>query len=1161
MSNDSSRLPGLLRAGGLFLAAAVGPAVALTTLPNLRANPLLAALLLFAYELFILCVGFVSAVLRNLHDKWADRTAEALDAWIQRRISPFTGKYLRYMVASTRYMDVKGLSTQGEYTLEMRDVLVRLSLVATPLHQLSPHPLLRVSDENKKVDDGTVWHWLRRAQKDGTVLAIIGPPGSGKTTLIRHIAYTLGRGGLPALRLDAPSRVPVVVNLREHKNWSNDSTPTMVDLIRRNLTHVDHPEPSGWVESNLRRGNFLVMLDGLDEMPDSEVRRSLTAWLEQQASSQTGNIIIVTSRPFGYKDNPLSGATVAEVQPFSSAQINGFVRQWYQAISARSHGGWNDSSKLAAKTGAADLLTRLQAAPKLADLTANPLLLTMIANVHHYRGALPGSRSELYQEICEVFLGKRHQARGVPVDLPSRQKQTVLRVLAFEMMREEVSEITASRACEFIEDALVRVSDKLTPAEFLRSVEESSGLLIEKERGTVAFAHLTFQEFLAADHIREHGKIVDLLGDIASPWWRETFLLYAAIADATPIVEVCLAQAASPSIVALAAQCVEEAREVTAEMRSLLSSVVSPTDASKNPASRRAAAQVRLLLRSSRDIPLKQDHFISSEITCVEYQYFLDSISENRVPDHWTAHVFPQGMEDKPVLGIRREDAIAFTHWMRGETASGRTIRMPHLDEVVTALQRDGFSARPGLHQYWTLGGHESLRDAGFSVLMRGAPNFHRKDPYPTLANPASSNFFRDLLQDDLAAAGSYVEPTLIEDVLMKMWQETRSCDIGQSGHQMVLAEQLVSQYLKHRKERQANERKSFDRTRENYGELVEELQKQSNLLGFIGREALSRSTSNRRQAPRLVAARREARATALRCGGLAAALFMADAGSNELRSPGWIPKPTRRVPRPSRLPTVIANALAHAFLGIYVDLALLEARIRGAVEATEAVVYVSQSGFVDQTQTTQKSSKVRRTAWRTIKPVIERAAAAATLFLLAPTMLIIALAIKADSRGPVLFRQVRVGRHGTEFGLYKFRTMVVNADALWADLVARNELDGLMFKMREDPRVTRVGRLLRRRALDELPSLINVLLGTLSIVGPRPALPAEVAGYEDQERSRLAVNPGLTGFWQVSGGSDLSWDEGVELDLAYVEDGSFRTDLSILIRTLGAVAGGRGMY
>jgi exopolysaccharide biosynthesis polyprenyl glycosylphosphotransferase len=195
------------------------------------------------------------------------------------------------------------------------------------------------------------------------------------------------------------------------------------------------------------------------------------------------------------------------------------------------------------------------------------------------------------------------------------------------------------------------------------------------------------------------------------------------------------------------------------------------------------------------------------------------------------------------------------------------------------------------------------------------------------------------------------------------------------------------------------------------------------------------------------------------------------------------------------------------------------------------------------------------------LKSVFDRTVAAALLLVASPLMLGIAAAIRLSSPGPALFRQVRVGAGGRQFTMYKFRSMVVDADRRKAELSALDEGNGVLFKVRDDPRVTRIGAFLRRRSLDEVPQLINVVRGEMSLVGPRPPLPAEVAGYCDDAVRRLRVRPGMTGLWQVSGRSDLSWEESLRLDLRYVDNWSLTYDLQILWRTVRAVLGGSGAY
>ncbi len=195
------------------------------------------------------------------------------------------------------------------------------------------------------------------------------------------------------------------------------------------------------------------------------------------------------------------------------------------------------------------------------------------------------------------------------------------------------------------------------------------------------------------------------------------------------------------------------------------------------------------------------------------------------------------------------------------------------------------------------------------------------------------------------------------------------------------------------------------------------------------------------------------------------------------------------------------------------------------------------------------------------VKAVFDRVFALLALIAAAPLLAVIALLIRLDDGGPVVFRQTRVGKDGRGFSVYKFRTMVPDAEERKAGLAARNQHQGPLFKIRNDPRLTRVGGWLRRWSLDELPQLLNVLAGDMSLVGPRPALPEEAAMYGDHVRRRLVVKPGMTGLWQVNGRSDLSWDESVRLDLRYVENWSLMLDLQILWKTWAAVARGSGAY
>lgn len=196
-------------------------------------------------------------------------------------------------------------------------------------------------------------------------------------------------------------------------------------------------------------------------------------------------------------------------------------------------------------------------------------------------------------------------------------------------------------------------------------------------------------------------------------------------------------------------------------------------------------------------------------------------------------------------------------------------------------------------------------------------------------------------------------------------------------------------------------------------------------------------------------------------------------------------------------------------------------------------------------------------------KRLFDIVGSALLLLMLAPVLAVVALCVHLGDGGGVIFRQQRVGRSGERFEFLKFRSMVIDAEARRAELeqLARDRGNDVLFKMSDDPRITRVGKLLRRYSLDELPQLWNVLRGDMSLVGPRPALPREVNGYDGDAHRRLAVRPGITGLWQVSGRSDLSWDDTVRLDLFYVDNWSFMQDLLILVRTVRAVLASRGAY
>ena len=221
----------------------------------------------------------------------------------------------------------------------------------------------------------------------------------------------------------------------------------------------------------------------------------------------------------------------------------------------------------------------------------------------------------------------------------------------------------------------------------------------------------------------------------------------------------------------------------------------------------------------------------------------------------------------------------------------------------------------------------------------------------------------------------------------------------------------------------------------------------------------------------------------------------------------------------------------------------------------------LESSGYLGNRFELRRSEWSRFTRNDGLKRLVDLVLAGLGLLVTLPLWLGVMLAIRIDSPGPAIFTQERVGRHGRRFQFYKFRSMYVDAEQRLSEVIARNEIDGPVFKMRNDPRVTKVGAFLRRTSLDELPQLVNVLRGEMSLVGPRPPLPREVEKYRPADTVRLTVKPGLTCLWQIRGRSEVGFDQWMEFDREYVNNMSLWLDLQILVRTVWVVISCRGAY
>ncbi|NEP11307.1 MAG: NACHT domain-containing protein [Symploca sp. SIO2C1] len=492
--------------------------------------------------------------------------------------SEFKPEYYRSLVYTCRDYQTQGLDK--DRILKLQKVFVPLKIVSKEAVQVDPNIIPQVSGKVENPKEKPIWDFLAAIGKNPAFrrMAVLGAPGSGKTTLLRHLTLTYATKQEGRLHPQAPKLIPVLLYLRDVRQVIAQKKPPLAELIteqvkRQRKLQPLNPPPD-WFAEKLRQNECLVMLDGLDEVADKTERQQVSRWVDKQMEVYPDTPFILTSRPFGYQSARLQqGVTVLEVQPFNLKQVKQFIHSWYLQTEVMSRAGEEDLGvEEEAKQQADDLIERVRKSSPLAAMAVNPLLLTMIATVHRRGSALPGKRVELYKEICEVLLERRLRAKKIEELLTATQKQSVLQVLALALMQNNTREFTLPEGVSLIQDKLAEVAGSAANSqEFLEQVKDVSGLLVEKELGVYEFAHLSFQEYLAAVELKETNNEELLIANINNSWWTEAIRLYAAQTNVSKLIRAVLALP-SPSVeaMALAYDCLEEGLSVYPEVKQQL---------------------------------------------------------------------------------------------------------------------------------------------------------------------------------------------------------------------------------------------------------------------------------------------------------------------------------------------------------------------------------------------------------------------------------------------------------------------------------------------------------------------------------------------------------------------------------------------------------------
>jgi hypothetical protein len=606
-------------------------------------------------------------------------TARAWQQLVRASAVPGYGyRYRRWVLDSLRFVDGQDLATGGDHIPELGDVYIDVALVSRAPNQAVGDPFIGATEDTSQRH--SISELLDGRSR--VILALVGQPGSGKSTLLAHAARRSARTALrgPLGR----RRVPILLALREQaESIVADAAISLPDVIRAAVGGAAGKEPGGWWERQLGRGRCLVLLDGLDEIARDDDRIAVADWVQRQITAHPDNHFVVTSRSFGLPGSLTAQADVLVVRPFTAEQVQLFLDRWCLAAERHATGASGRTAaravRLRSRESAARLAFLLQEHPALRDLGTNPLLLTMIATAHRYRGALPGGRADLYGEMCQVLLSRRSQDRDLPQLLSWPAKQTLLSALAYQMMRDHVTDLRDDRVLELLGPQLERFSASATGQAFLDDMS-NNGLFVEATVGRYAFTHLTFQEYLAARHVTANPDLVKSLADnVSDPWWHETILLYAETADASPVVRACLESDTIPALT-LAFDCDEASAEIDPELRQRLDRERGRAyEPDCPPAHRRLIAGTQAARLIRRTLTTATGTRICVRPVPADLYWIFLQDTQAPQPD---SPCDPQA--DQPATGIWGTEARGFVTWLNSitATATGIEVRLPRHDEL-----------------------------------------------------------------------------------------------------------------------------------------------------------------------------------------------------------------------------------------------------------------------------------------------------------------------------------------------------------------------------------------------------------------------------------------------------------------------------------------------